>query len=339
MFFYYESVIYISFIILIVLVLLFYYGLILKKRLIRSFGDINIIRKFSSLDFKIYRKKAILLLVVIFLVFFSLARPQWGNRTVKSNRKGLDILILLDVSRSMLAGDMLPNRLTKAKHEIERLVDYLQGDRIGLITFSGRSFLQCPLTIDYSAFVMYLDNTDINSVPVPGTAIADALERSINSFPQVEKKYKVVILLTDGEDHEGNVVEAAQKARDEGVVIFTIGIGSVNGELIPIHDSNGNTVGYKKDKAGNPVLSRLDEVTLEKIAVLTGGKYYKATESEFELKKVYDDIQSMEKKTIFGRLLTQREDRYQWFLLPALLLLFLEIFLKEKNKNGKKRTD
>lgn len=336
MIFYNEFYIYFALFFIILLIILFKIGFQLKKKLINNFGDINIIKKFSdNIDFKQYKNKTILIMLTIFLLFLTLARPQWGNKLTKIKRKGLNILVVLDVSKSMLAEDMKPNRLKKAKHQVNRLVNYLKGDRIGLLIFAGTSFLQCPLTIDYSAFQMYLDNININSIPVQGTALAKAMEKAIKSFPEVEKKYKVIILLTDGEDHQGNVLDIAEKAKEEGVIIYTIGIGTPNGDLIPIKNEAGSVAGYKKDKNGSPILSRLDEITLEKIALLTGGKYYQATETEFELKKVYNDIIKMERKMIYGKQFTQKEDKFQWFLFPAILLLIIEIYTKERKKRKK----
>ena len=291
MIFYNELYVYLAFIFAALLFVLFAIGFKLKIKLLSNFGDINIIKKFSkNINLKKYTKKSIIIIIIIFLLFLTLARPQWGNKMSKISRKGLNILVMLDVSRSMLAEDMRPNRLKKAKHQISRLVDYLKGDKIGLLIFAGTSFLQCPLTIDYSAFRMYLDTINVNSIPVPGTDLPGAITKAINAYPEVEKKYKVIILLTDGENHEGNVMEIVEQAKNEGIVIYTIGVGSPNGELIPLRDAQGNSIGYKKDKSGNPILSRLDEVILEKIALQTGGKYYQATETEFELKKVYNDI-------------------------------------------------
>ena len=245
-----DFFVYAAFISVAILFILFIAGFRLKKKLLNNFGDINIIKKFSdSIDHGKAFKKSILIIVTVFLLFLTMARPRWGNKIIKIKRRGLNILVILDVSNSMLAEDIKPNRLNKAKHQISRLADYLQGDRIGLMLFAGSSFLQCPLTIDYSAFRMYLDNVSINSVPLPGTDLPDALQKAIKAFPGVEKKYKVIILLTDGENHQGSVMEIAETAKDEGIVIYTIGIGSPNGDLIPNRDDQGNSIGYKKDRS------------------------------------------------------------------------------------------
>jgi len=329
--FFNENIIYLMFIIIGALILVFVFGIKLKKRLFSKFGEIGLITRFSeNISFKRYTQKAILIIIVVFFSLLALSRPQWGTKLQKISRKGLNLLVLLDVSKSMLAQDMVPNRLEKAKHEIEKLIDILKGDRIGIIVFAGVPFLQCPLTIDYGAAKMYLDVINTSIIPVPGTDIGAAIRLAIKSFPEKEKKYKVAILLTDGEDHEGDTVQAAEDAKKEGIIIYTIGIGTPAGELIPIRNAQGNVIGYKKDKDGNPVLSRLDELTLEKIALITGGKYYRATAGELELKKVYNDILKMERKRLYGRQFSQKEDRFQWFLLPAVILLVWEILLKER---------
>ncbi len=333
--FYNGYLIYIMLAVLVLVILGFMFGFNIKKRLLSNFGNISTLKKFSSeISFKQYRIKAVLLVFILLFSFLSLSRPQWGAKTEQVVRKGLNIIVTLDVSKSMLAEDLKPNRLAKAKHEISRLVDDLQGDRIGLLVFAGTSFLQCPLTIDYGAAKMYLDMVNVNSVPTPGTAIAGAIRKSVDSFPGKDNKYKVIILMTDGEDHQGDVLKAAEYAEKKGVIIYTIGIGTPNGELIPIKDASGNIVGYKKDRNGNPIMSRLDEVTLEKVALKTGGKYYRATSGELELKKVYGDILKKERKLIYGKQFTQMEDRFQWLLFPALLLLIFEILLKERKKEA-----
>lgn len=328
-----ENLIYFAVILVPVLIFLFSFSINMKKRLLQKFGDIGLITKFSdNISFKRYRQKSALIIVAVFLTFIALARPQWGAKLQKIARRGLNIIVMVDVSKSMLAQDMVPSRLEKAKHEIDNLIDDLKGDRIGIIIFAGVPFLQCPLTIDYSAAKMYLDVVDTSSIPVPGTDIGAAIKLAIKSFPEHSKKYKVAILMTDGEDHGGDAMKMAEEAKKDNIVIYTIGMGTPSGELIPIRGENGTVLGYKKDKSGNPILSKLDEVTLEKIALITGGKYYRATSGELELKKVYSDILKMEREKIYGKQFTQKEDRFQWLLLPTLILFLWEVMLKERNK-------
>jgi len=261
---------------------------------------------------------------------FSLARPQLGTRLTLMKREGVDIVIAMDCSLSMLAEDFRPSRLEKAKQEVNGLISRLRGDRVGLVAFAGAAFIQCPLTLDYSAAQMFLDIIDHRLIPQPGTAVGEAIRTSIKAFNQKERKYKVLILLTDGEDHDSDPLEAAEEAAAEGIRIYAIGIGSVQGEPIPMRNKRGKITGYKKDEEDNVVVSKLDETTLQKIALITGGKYYHATSGEMELDKIYDDISKMEKKELEGKLMTQYEDRYQIFLFLSILLLTVEFLISER---------
>jgi Ca-activated chloride channel family protein len=239
----------------------------------------------------------------------------------------------------MLARDMKPNRLEKAKQEIRSIIDRLQGDRIGLVAFAGEAFVQCPLTLDYSAAQMLLGAMDNLSVSVQGTSISSAIETAIEAYAQQEKKHKVMLLLTDGEDHEQGVQEMAENARRAGVKIYTVGIGNPAGEPIPILDRRGNQVGFKKDENGEVIVSRLDETALQEIALTTGGKYYHATAGEMELDRIFSEIAKLEKKELEGTLVTRYDDRYQWPLLLALLLMVGEFFLPERKRPAKGMID
>lgn len=277
----------------------------------------------------------LLLLAVVFLVFAA-ARPQWGTHAVMLKREGLDIMIILDTSSSMEAEDMKPSRIEKAKQEIRGIVERLAGDRIGLVLFAGQSFIHCPLTLDYSAFNIFMDVVSTDIIPTPGTAIGNSIETALTAFDQKQRKYKVAILLTDGEDHDTKPLEAAEKAREMGVRVFTIGIGSVRGEPIPIKNRRGDVVGYKKDEDGSVVMTRLDELTLQQVADITGGVYYRATAGEMELDRIYDEILGMEKKELEGKLTTQYEDRFQYPLVAGIFFLILEFVVTDK-KLGRNR--
>lgn len=276
--------------------------------------------------------KAILILLATTFLILALARPQWGAKMKTVKREGQDILIALDVSTSMLAEDIKPNRLEKAKHAIASLIDQFRGDRVGLIAFSGKAFVQCPLTLDYGAVKMFLNAMDPEVIPVPGTAIEEAILKAVESFPKTERKHKVLILITDGEDHGGDPLRAAKAASNEGVVIYTVGIGTPEGVPIPIKDERGNPIGFKKTREGEVVMTKLDEITLEKIALETGGKYYRASPSEMELKKIYDDILKMEKKTLESKEFEQYEERFQSLLGIALFCLALELLISDRRK-------
>jgi Ca-activated chloride channel homolog len=316
-----------------VIILFFIWSFRKKRKLLKKIGDEELV---GHLTRSVSRKKQVWKTVIITAVFvmlvFSLADPQIGTHLEQVKRKGVDIFIALDVSKSMLAEDVAPNRLDKAKHEISTFIDRLQGDRVGLICFSGISFVQCPLTLDYSAAKLFLDDIDTDLIPQPGTAVGSAIKMAKESFVTKEFKHKVLILITDGEDHEGDPLEAAKEANKEGVVIYTIGIGSPQGAPIPEYDSYGNRTGYKKDRDGNIITTKLDVLSLEKIAFETGGKYYISSTGESELSKIYDDISKMEQKELSARQFTQFEDRFQIFLLFVLILLVIETLLGERRK-------
>jgi len=316
-----------------ILVVFFIFVSMSKKRLLEAFGEPGIVDKLClSKSISKERTKKILIFISTLFLILSLARPQLGTRLVMTRRYGVDILIAIDTSLSMMAQDIKPNRLEKAKMEVSSFIDKLKGDRIGILTFAGDSFVQCPLTLDYNAAKMFLSIINTDMMPRPGTAIGRAIETAIKSFSKKERKHKVLILITDGEDHETDPIKAANKAKEEGVVIYTIGIGSKKGEPIPVVDETGKVTGYKKDKNGEIVMSRLDETLLQKIALITDGKYYNATPSEFELDKIYEEINKMEKKELSSRLFTQYEERFQYFLAVALVLMCIEFVITDKKR-------
>ena len=316
-----------------VLVGFFIWSLRRKNKLLKNIGDEELM---NQLTLSVSRKKQLWKMALILLAFivliFALADPQIGTRLEEVRRSGVDIFIALDVSKSMLAEDIQPNRLEKAKHEISKLIDKLEGDRIGLICFAGIAFVQCPLTLDYNAANLFLNDIDTQIIPQPGTAIGSAISLARQSFVSQEMKYKVLILITDGEDHEGDPVAVAKEATKDGIVIYTIGIGSQQGAPIPEYDSYGNRVGYKKDRSGQVVTSKMDMLTLEKIAFETGGKYYISSSGESELEKIYQEISQMEEKELSSRQYTQFEDRFQIFLVIGLVFLIFETLLSERRK-------
>ncbi len=304
-----------------------------KQNALKKFGNLDLIKK---LTLSISRKRQIvkisLIILAVLFMILSLAKPQIGTKLEEVKREGVDILVAIDVSLSMKAEDIKPSRLEKAKHMVSNIIDLLQGDRVGLIAFAGVPFVQCPLTLDYGAAKMFLDIMDSDLLPTPGTAIGAAITKAMETFEQRERKHKVLILITDGEDHEGEPLKAAEIAEKEGVVIYTVGIGSVKGVPIPLYNEAGRNVGFKKDRENQVVTSKLDEVTLEKIAMQTGGKYYRATGGESELHKIYDEISKMEKKELASMKFSQYEDRFQYFLIFSIFFLIAEVFISERRK-------
>lgn len=316
-------------------ILIFFYVLVFrwKRKSLEKFGNLELIKKLtSSISHKRQVIKVALIIAAIFFMIFSFAKPQIGTKLEEVKREGVDILVAMDVSLSMKAEDIKPNRLEKAKHMVYNIIDLLEGDRIGLIAFAGVSFVQCPLTLDYGAAKMFLDIMDSDLIPTPGTAVGEAILLAVKTFEQRERKHKVLMLITDGEDHAGEPLKAAELAEKEGVVIYTVGIGSAQGVPIPLYNDAGRNIGFKKDREDQVVTSKLDEITLEKIALQTGGKYYRATGGESELKKIYEEISKMEKKELASLKFSQYEDRFQYLLIISIILLVIEVLIPERKK-------
>ncbi|MBN1567474.1 MAG: VWA domain-containing protein [Acidobacteria bacterium] len=278
--------------------------------------------------------KAILLTGFYVFGILAIARPQWGARLETVHRRGVDIIVALDTSFSMNAEDIAPDRLEKAKGEIRRLLQRSEGDRIGLVTFSGSGMVQCPLTLDHGAIELFLDAATAGMISEPGTSLAAAIETATSAFIEKERKYKVLVLFTDGEDLEGQVDKAIRKAREAGVIIYAVGIGTAQGKPIPIRDSKGDVIEYRKDPDGQVVISSLDERSLAEIAAETGGRYFRATTSENEIEALYNDISGMEKKELESRLFQNFEDRFQYPLSLAILFLVAALWINERRKPG-----
>ncbi len=286
-------------------------------------------RLLTGVSFTRQRFKAFLLILCCIFAIVALIRPKWGYRWEEVKRRGVDIMIALDVSKSMLAEDVSPNRIERAKREIIDLLKILEGDRVGLVAFAGTSFLQTPLTLDYGAVQIFLDDLDTDLIPVPGTAIGAAIDTAVKSFNNDDKKSRVLILITDGEDHQGSPVEAAKLAGKQQIKIYAIGIGKEGGAPIPDRQNGG----FKKDRSGELILTKLDEESLQKIALNTGGSYVRSVSGDLDLEKIYDDIRkNVEDKELKSGRRKRYEERYQWPLIIAILLLILEFIYSERRK-------
>jgi len=307
-----------------------------RKKALAAFGSMELYEKIGlALSSRARWVRRAMTLAGILLTIGALARPQWGARLTRIEQKGVDIVIAMDTSKSMLAQDIKPSRLEKAKYELEKLLDILQGDRIGIVCFAGTAFTLSPLTLDYSAARLFLQSISTEVVPEPGTCLADAVKASAENFNPNERKYKVILLLTDGEDHCKELgmdpVKAAEEAKEQGAVIYTIGIGSSEGGPIPLTGENG-ALEYKRDVSGERVLSRLDEDALKQVALATGGKYYHSVAGELEVEKIYDEIRQMERKKFGEQVQVEYEDRFQYFLAAAMALFFASALIPEKKK-------
>jgi Ca-activated chloride channel homolog len=312
------------------LIVIYFLAVRNRRRSIQQFGNPVLLKLLMPTAGKYKRLiKFILTLSAIVFLIFGISNPQIGTKLEEVKREGVDLVIALDVSISMKAEDIKPNRLESAKQEISRMLDKLQNDRIGLIVFAGDSYLQLPLTGDYSAARLILSTIDVDVVPVPGTAIGSAIHLAMKSFVEGEKKHKVIAVITDGENHEDDAIAAAKEAQADGAIIHTIGMGSPEGVPIPVYQNNFPS-GFKKDGEGNTVITKLDESALQQIAEAGGGKYFRASNRQDELDAVLRDIQAMEKKEYGAKIFTEYEDRFQYFIGIALFLLVLEFFISER---------
>jgi len=312
------------------LVLLFWYLGRNRKKLLQKFADKELHKTLFPTDSNLKRwtKFALILLALTCLVFAA-ANPQVGTKMQEVKQTGIDVFILLDVSNSMMAEDIKPNRLEKAKYQISSLINKLRGDRIGLIIFAGQAYIQIPLTTDYSAANLFLSAVDVNSVPTQGTAIASAINLASASFDTLSTQ-KVIIAITDGEDHEGDVQKAVENAIEREIKIYAVGLGSQDGVPIPVYNNRSQLVGFKKDRDGNTVLTKLDEEVLKRIAIDGNGKYFRGTNYEDHLDKIYNELSELEQTEFGVKKVTDYEDRFYYLLIPALLLLVLEFFISEK---------
>ena len=279
--------------------------------------------------------KTIFLLAAMGLMIFSLAGPRWGERFQEVTQRGVDIMICMDVSTSMMVEDIKPNRLGRAKWEVMDLIKVIRGDRIGLVAFAGRAFLHCPLTLDYNALLMFLDQLSPDLIPVYGTDLGDAINTACASFDKKSNTDKVILLITDGEDNEKHGLSAAQRAGDDGVRIFVFGIGDPTGGPVPQMGKGG----FEKDDGGKLVLSKLDEQTLTDIARASGGVYVRSIEGDMDLDRLYfDGIQKKtEARTLKSGKIKVFEERFYLFLTAAFVLLLLEGLFDERL--FQKRTD
>lgn len=317
------------------LILLYIYAFRQKQKAYQRFSSRHLFQRLTaSVHFGRQKTKAALMILSYTFLVLALARPQIGTKLELLRRRGLDIMIALDISASMLAEDIKPNRLLKAKHAISSLIDRLGGDRVGLIAFAGSSFAQCPLTIDYAAAKLLLDALDVDTVSQGGTEIRQAIDTAVSSFNQGGDKYKVLIFFTDGEDHGEQAIEAAKAATNRGIRIYSVGVGLPNqGTPIPLREPSGEFLGYKRDRNGELVVTKLDDLLLREIAQLTRGNYYQATPSEAEIDNLFEALASIERREIEERQFTQYEDRFQYFLALALLFLVWELLLTDRRRD------
>ena len=312
-------------------------GMILYARWQRlsllKFGDNTLVSELTKSSSSNRKKiKNILLIIILSFLIVGLSNPQIGTKMEEVKREGVDLMIAIDLSYSMMAEDIKPNRLERAKQAISRLIDELKGDRIGLVVFAGQAYVQLPITTDYSAAKLFLSTVKTNLIPTQGTKIGNAIDLCINSFDKENTQSKAIIIITDGETHDDQAIDLAKKANETGIITHTLGMGLKKGGPIPIY-KNGDSKEYRKDRDGNTIVTKLNEQMLRDIANAGGGAYIRANNSKSGLNTLFKEINKMEKKDIGTMVFTQYKDRFQIFLFISLLFLIFDlIFLERKNK-------
>ena len=310
--------------------LLFIWMLFWQKKALQRFGEWNVISRLipgMSKPRLIFR--FIIFMFALAFLIIGLANPQIGSKLVEGERKGIDLMVCLDVSNSMLAQDIKPNRLERAKQAISKMIDKLGNDRIGMIVFAGNAYVQLPITTDHSAAKLFLSTVNTKIVPTQGTAIGEALELAAKSFDD-ETHSRAIIVITDGENHEDDAVKMAKTISDQGINIYTIGMGLPEGTPIPEYNQYGKQVGYKKDRQGTTVVTRLNESTLQQIAAEGEGIYVRANNTKAGLSKVFEEINALEKTEFESKMFSDYESRFQYFIAAALLLLIIELLIFER---------
>ncbi|BAV94924.1 vWA domain-containing protein [Ichthyobacterium seriolicida] len=300
----------------------------LKKQ--RDFADNKLLDKIAP-NRSLFKSvlKVSVLCVSLSLAIIALINPQLGTKLEKVTRKGVDIVFAVDVSKSMLAEDVAPNRIEKSKQVLSKVISEIRHDRIGIIVYAGNPYALLPITTDYSAAQMFLKNINTDMVPSQGTSISEAMEMTDNYFDDEYQNNKILFIISDGEDHEDNVLSMAQKISEKGVKIFTIGMGLEKGSPIPIKE-NDNIVGYKKDTEGNVVITKLNSEILKQIASTSQGSYINSQNTQTIVDFVERSINSVDKKEYESSMFSEYESQYQWFLGFAILLLIIDVFLSEK---------
>jgi Ca-activated chloride channel family protein len=312
-----------------VMIALFIINEIRRRNSFKKLGETSLVGKLIPEISRIRPViKFLFQIVALSAAVIILARPQFGSKIEEVRKQGVEVIIALDVSNSMLAEDIQPNRLTRAKQAISKLVDNLENDKIGLIVFAGDAYTQIPVTTDYVSAKMFLSTINPDMVPKQGTAIGAAIDLASRSFTPGEGKSKAIIIITDGENHEDDPVSAAEKASKAGIVIHTIGIGSSEGVPVPV--GTGTKRDYLKDADGSTVITKLDEEILKKIAISAGGNYIRASNSNIGLDEIFNDIRKMKKEELESTMYTEYNDQFQIFTVIALFFLILDIIIMER---------
>lgn len=297
-----------------------------RKLKLKKFGDLSLLKQLMS-DVSSSRKslKFWLMVAALALLIVMLARPQMGTKISQEKRKGIEVIISLDISNSMRAEDVVPSRLDKSKMLVENMVDNFTNDKVGLVVFAGDAFIQLPITSDYVSAKMFLQNTDPSLIATQGTDLAGAIELSSKSFTQQDKVGRAILIITDGEDHEGGAIEAAEKARKNGIRVFVLGVGSTKGSPVP--DGNG---GYMKDNSGQEVISALNEEMCKQVAQAGGGAYIHVDNTSLAQRQLNDELTKLQKGDISSVVYSEYDEQFQAVGILVLILLIIEMLILER---------
>ena len=309
-----------------------------RQRALARFGDPALVRRLiGSANTPGRLAKSVLTIAAIALVILAAARPQWGETEQVVERHGVQLMVALDISRSMLAEDVRPNRLERAKLEATDLLERLHGDEVGLVLFSGAAFIQFPLTYDYPTARTFLDRADTEMIARQGTVLDEAITVSMVGLDNDRVGHKAIVIISDGEDdhQESDYVRAANRAADAGLTVYTIGVGTTDGEPIPVRDAWGNFVGYQEDGDGNMVLSRINEDVLKSVAEAGGGTYVLAGGSTSAAAVIAEELDNLEKTIVESEITNARVERFQWFAGGAILLLIASRLIPDRRRRSR----
>ena len=319
-----------------VLALFVRWALSRRTALARRIGDPALVGRLSPVaSSKVRIFRLILWFVAVTLLIVALARPQWGSDIEIVEQRGVQVMVALDVSRSMLVQDLKPTRLDRAKLEIASLFSHLEGDEVGIVLFSGASFIQFPLTSDYATARTYLNHAGPNAISRQGTVIAEAIDTAMVGFSNERESQRIIVIMTDGENHEDDPITAARRAAEEGAVIYTVGFGSTDGGPVPEFDDQGNITEFRQDAQGRTVISRIDEIALQQIADSGGGRYFRAAEHG-AMADLADEIRSYQDEALQSEFNQRKVERFQLFLLAGAFCLVLvevmadSLFLRQR---------
>ena len=307
-----------------------------QKKSIEKFGDENLVIELMQNHSKARKniKNTLFIFSIAFLII-GISNPQIGTKMEEVKREGVDLMIAIDLSHSMMAQDIKPNRLERAKQAISRLIDKLEGDRIGLVVFAGEAYVQLPITTDYSAAKLFLSTVNTSIIPTQGTKIGNAIDLCVKSFDQENNQNKAIIIITDGENHDDEAISSAKIAQEQNIYIHTLGMGLTKGGPIPFYNKYGSTSEFRKDREGNIIITKLNETILKEIAQAGMGTYIRANNSKSGLSVLFDEINKMEKKEIGTMIFTNYKDRFQIFISISLVLLILNLIILQRKNNWK----